>query len=89
LKLASLVDAAVIPCVILAGRDGTTVALGGPLDPADVTDRRRHRDACEEISRFFLKAVRSAPGQCDPWLFDRLRPRAQDGELAEVGDRRL
>jgi hypothetical protein len=74
-RLASLVDALVIPCTITAGRSGSvTIELAEVLPPEILGDRRQHAAACERLCRFFLPAVRSSTGQADPWLLQCLRP---------------
>jgi lauroyl/myristoyl acyltransferase len=90
LRLASLVDALVIPCVIVAGRGGAmTITLADAVDDDDVRDRRRHGSICEDLSRFFIPAVRSSPGQSEPWLLTRLRARPRpDDATNPVGDAR-
>ncbi len=87
LRLASLVDALVIPCLISGGRRGAmTVTLADAVDPEAVRDRRRHGAICEDLFRFFLPVLRSSPGQCEPWLLGRLRPCARTAAADPAGD---
>src|SRR5262249_39950632 len=73
-RLASLVDAVVIPCLVHAGPPGViTIQLGDPVPQSDVNDRRRQRAACEHLFRFALPTLRTSPGQFESWLIERLR----------------
>ncbi len=86
LRLASLVDALVVPCIITAGRGGAVkIALADAVDPDAVRDRRRHRAICEQLFRDFLPSLQASPGQCEPWLLGRLRSRAQTAEASLEG----
>jgi lauroyl/myristoyl acyltransferase len=83
LRLASLVDALVIPCIISAGRGGAvSITLADAVDPDAVRDRRRHRAICDQMFRFFLPSLQASPGQCEPWLLGRLRSHAQTAEAS-------
>lgn len=75
LKLASLVEAGVVPCLIRMGPGGRMIlTLGPPLPGADVCNPRRHRAACEQLLRFARPILRASPGQIDSWLLKCLRP---------------
>ncbi len=84
LRLATIVDADVIPCVFSAGRGGlATLLLGDPLPEAEVKDRRWHPAACERLLRFYMPTLRERPGQSDTWLLRGVRPARRAGPRAE------
>ena len=91
-RLATIVGAAVIPCIAVAGPGGrASILLGDPLPTEEVTDRKRHHAACGRLLRFYLPTVRSSFGQSAAWLLQRLIPAPPDavpGRTHERGCRR-
>jgi hypothetical protein len=85
LRLAALLDAALIPCVIVADpRGAMSLVLGEPLPPVTLLDRRRDRETCGQLLRFWAPPLRASPGQSDSWLIRILRPRAATEEIPAV-----
>ena len=75
LKIASIVEASVVPCFIVMGPHGRLrLTLGPPLPKAVVCNARRHREACEQFFRFARPILSASPGQIDSWLLKCLKP---------------
>ena len=73
-RIASMADARVIPCTIVADKGGrATITLGKPVPDEYVKNRNLHCRACGDLFRFFLQSVRAVPGQSDAWLIERFQ----------------
>jgi hypothetical protein len=74
LRLASLVGADLIPCLIRAECGGVvTIVLDDAVPASELLDRRTHPLVCQRLFRFFSPSLRTHPGQINAWLLDRLR----------------
>jgi len=65
IRMAAIVGAVVIPCLISShGCLSSTIRFGSPVPQEDVADRNRHLLACEHIVRRTVPWVARQPEQC-------------------------
>ena len=69
LRLAVIVDAVVVPCLISSpGGLRSTISFAEPVPEEDLASRGRHAHACASIVRAFDPWIASHPEQCGPAL---------------------
>jgi lauroyl/myristoyl acyltransferase len=75
LRLAAIVGAVVIPCLISSHRWlASTIRFGRVVPVADIADHRRHGLACERIVRQLVPWAARRPEQCTDALLSSLCP---------------
>jgi hypothetical protein len=83
LRLAAIVGAVVIPCLISSpGCMRSTIRFGLPVADDDVADRDRHPIACEHIVRELMPWILTKPEECGQGLLSAFDPQSSPAAKA-------